>query len=524
MCCLSAHQWRSSLRSTTETEEAGWAAESRVSSAEEDNDSDKGGSASRARRRGRCKTNNQDTGKNPGTLAKWLASLRPRDDSAEEGSPARRAKLTRASTANFGGKPKAAESSLRQEFLDEHPGGPDVVTALAGKDGTQDFEDISHSDSAREWANKLVIGYMEGAGEEEEELKIKRIPKHSEAAKAGGASGIGAFVPAGFAETKLDITDTSPKTHLSKKSAALEKPAESDAESHKVPPLPQRTLPGGFTVGERAVTLISRESQSQSLMMELGQEGNIVGAVERRHGGEVDLRLLVQFPKGVNWWLAPSQLSQPAQFGAARAAGIYGFSWGARVRSLVTLFKLPSTMLTMSHGATFGSTKIEAASGAAKTSREDVAVSFPDATLGRPSIGRVTCQHRSLKPSTERMATPRPVARHLASCSTSRFVGVFRRQRHHQILRDPFALPFLQQRLPPCTALAAQWFGTGEELEPDAIGSCCCGTSKDAHQDVHHPFQKASSEEAVALRSLGPAGTTGPQSVGDRSASCNDPD
>lgn len=85
---------------------------------------------------------------------------------------------------------------LNKEFLDEHPGGPDVVTALAGKDGTQDFEDISHSDSAREWANKLVIGYMEGAAEEEEELKTKRVPKHSEAAKAGGAGGIGAFVPA----------------------------------------------------------------------------------------------------------------------------------------------------------------------------------------------------------------------------------------------------------------------------------------------------------------------------------------
>eukprot|EP00490_Sorites_sp_Unknown_P029157 CAMPEP_0114644458 /NCGR_PEP_ID=MMETSP0191-20121206/3969_1 /TAXON_ID=126664 /ORGANISM="Sorites sp." /LENGTH=137 /DNA_ID=CAMNT_0001856903 /DNA_START=63 /DNA_END=476 /DNA_ORIENTATION=- len=86
---------------------------------------------------------------------------------------------------------------LTKEFLDEHPGGPDVVTALAGKDGTQDFEDISHSDSAREWANKLIIGYMAGAAEEEEEeLKTKRIPKHSEAAKASGAGGLGAFVPA----------------------------------------------------------------------------------------------------------------------------------------------------------------------------------------------------------------------------------------------------------------------------------------------------------------------------------------
>ncbi|CAJ1395621.1 unnamed protein product [Effrenium voratum] len=57
-----------------------------------------------------------------------------------------------------------------------------------------------------------------------------------------------------------------------------EKHAESDGEAYKVPPLPQRVLPGGYTVGDRAVTLISREAYNQTLLMELGQEGNIVGA------------------------------------------------------------------------------------------------------------------------------------------------------------------------------------------------------------------------------------------------------
>ncbi|CAJ1395622.1 unnamed protein product [Effrenium voratum] len=85
---------------------------------------------------------------------------------------------------------------LSKEFLEEHPGGPDVVTALAGKDGTQDFEDISHSDSARDWASKLIIGYMEGAGDEEE-LKTKTVPKHAEANRGGGGGGgLGAFIPA----------------------------------------------------------------------------------------------------------------------------------------------------------------------------------------------------------------------------------------------------------------------------------------------------------------------------------------
>jgi len=149
-------------------------------------------------------------------------------------------------------------------------------------------------------------------------------------------------------ETKEVLTSVKePKPGEGRKKGA-EKPLadqHADGEGVKVPPLPQRTLPGGFTVGERAVTLISREAQNQTLLMELGQEGNIVGGVERRLGGEVDLRLLVQFPRGVCWWLSPFQISQPAQFGAARAAGIYGFAWGCRVRSLVTLLNPPSPQL-----------------------------------------------------------------------------------------------------------------------------------------------------------------------------------
>ncbi|CAJ1438733.1 unnamed protein product, partial [Effrenium voratum] len=56
-----------------------------------DNESDKGSSAGRARRRGRCKTNNNDNG-----------CLRVPEGGDDGGSPMRRAKLMRASTANFG--------------------------------------------------------------------------------------------------------------------------------------------------------------------------------------------------------------------------------------------------------------------------------------------------------------------------------------------------------------------------------------------------------------------------------------
>ncbi|VAI47563.1 unnamed protein product [Triticum turgidum subsp. durum] len=35
-------------------------------------------------------------------------------------------------------------------FMEEHPGGDEVLLACTGKDATADFEDIGHSDSAKE--------------------------------------------------------------------------------------------------------------------------------------------------------------------------------------------------------------------------------------------------------------------------------------------------------------------------------------------------------------------------------------
>ncbi|KAI8028489.1 Cytochrome b5 isoform E [Camellia lanceoleosa] len=35
-------------------------------------------------------------------------------------------------------------------FLDDHPGGDEVLLTATGKDATDDFEDVGHSESARE--------------------------------------------------------------------------------------------------------------------------------------------------------------------------------------------------------------------------------------------------------------------------------------------------------------------------------------------------------------------------------------
>jgi cytochrome b involved in lipid metabolism len=44
------------------------------------------------------------------------------------------------------------------KFLDEHPGGEEVMLDVAGQDSTEAFEDVGHSDEAREVLEKLYVG------------------------------------------------------------------------------------------------------------------------------------------------------------------------------------------------------------------------------------------------------------------------------------------------------------------------------------------------------------------------------
>mmetsp|Transcript_19752 Transcript_19752/g.35813 ORF Transcript_19752/g.35813 Transcript_19752/m.35813 type:complete len:134 (+) Transcript_19752:61-462(+) len=78
--------------------------------------------------------------------------------------------------------------NLPEDFLNEHPGGGEVITVLAGKEVTSEFEDIAHSDTAREWANKYIVGVTEGAPPE---AQTKLIPKTSEVAGSAAAGGLG---------------------------------------------------------------------------------------------------------------------------------------------------------------------------------------------------------------------------------------------------------------------------------------------------------------------------------------------
>ncbi|KAK8500414.1 hypothetical protein V6N13_028109 [Hibiscus sabdariffa] len=60
------------------------------------------------------------------------------------------------------------------QFLEDHPGGDEVLLAASGKDGTRDFEDVGHSDDARNMMKKYYIGEVDSST-----VPAPRRPKHS---------------------------------------------------------------------------------------------------------------------------------------------------------------------------------------------------------------------------------------------------------------------------------------------------------------------------------------------------------
>ncbi|EXJ61387.1 cytochrome-b5 reductase [Cladophialophora psammophila CBS 110553] len=45
-------------------------------------------------------------------------------------------------------------------FIDEHPGGEEVLLDVGGQDATEAFEDVGHSDEAREILDGLKVGTL----------------------------------------------------------------------------------------------------------------------------------------------------------------------------------------------------------------------------------------------------------------------------------------------------------------------------------------------------------------------------
>jgi len=91
-------------------------------------------------------------------------------------------------------------------FVDEHPGGEEVLLDVGGQDATEAFEDVGHSDEAREILEGLLVGTLKRvAGDPAPKVTTTTTaPRSSDAATGlgiglyaiillGGAAAFGAY-------------------------------------------------------------------------------------------------------------------------------------------------------------------------------------------------------------------------------------------------------------------------------------------------------------------------------------------
>nr|AAF60299.1 cytochrome b5 DIF-F [Petunia x hybrida] len=62
------------------------------------------------------------------------------------------------------------------KFLEEHPGGEEVLIESAGKDATKEFQDIGHSKATKNLLFKYQIGYLQGyKASDDSELELNLV-------------------------------------------------------------------------------------------------------------------------------------------------------------------------------------------------------------------------------------------------------------------------------------------------------------------------------------------------------------
>ncbi|XP_011496894.1 PREDICTED: cytochrome b5-like [Ceratosolen solmsi marchali] len=79
------------------------------------------------------------------------------------------------------------------EFLNEHPGGEEVLLDHAGKDASEDFNDVGHSSDAIALMSKYLVGEI--VAEERRNVKVQQTWSFdAERNKNGNESGVGLSV------------------------------------------------------------------------------------------------------------------------------------------------------------------------------------------------------------------------------------------------------------------------------------------------------------------------------------------
>jgi cytochrome b involved in lipid metabolism len=69
------------------------------------------------------------------------------------------------------------------KFLDEHPGGEEVILELAGMDATEGFEQVGHTDDAKDLLKTMIIGHLDTSSKP---LETKTEPNSATATASSG--------------------------------------------------------------------------------------------------------------------------------------------------------------------------------------------------------------------------------------------------------------------------------------------------------------------------------------------------
>ncbi|KAK9326267.1 putative cytochrome b5 protein [Lipomyces orientalis] len=75
------------------------------------------------------------------------------------------------------------------KFIDEHPGGEEVLLDVGGMDATDAFEDVGHSEEARKILDELCIGELDPS----DVVSSAKSPSTSDGSKPTSSGGSGFF-------------------------------------------------------------------------------------------------------------------------------------------------------------------------------------------------------------------------------------------------------------------------------------------------------------------------------------------
>lgn len=79
-------------------------------------------------------------------------------------------------------------------FVDEHPGGEEVLLDVGGQDGSEAFEDVGHSDEAREILEGLLVGTVKRLpGDPAPKAQASTSSSSASSSSSAGSFGVGLY-------------------------------------------------------------------------------------------------------------------------------------------------------------------------------------------------------------------------------------------------------------------------------------------------------------------------------------------